>query len=275
MSIIDYRSPKQILVPVKGHPYERDAFFDVFESLQGIAYTAVEQPASQAFFERSLAADYDAFVLYDMPGLDFSKQPPDIVSPSETFKQNFLDLLEAGHGFVFLHHSLAAWPDWPEYAEIVGGRFFYLPGKLRGEQRLDSGYRHKVSYRASVEQQHPVASGLPQQFDVCDELYLCEVFEDDVIPLLRSDYSFDREHFYSAHNAVTGRMNSNADWPHPEGSSLVGWVKSYRNSPIVYLQLGDGPDVYANANFRRLLGNAIDWVSSEEAKAWAKSRNSR
>jgi hypothetical protein len=33
--------------------------------------------------------------------------------------------------------------------------------------------------------------------------------------------------------------------------------------------MGDGPGTFANEMFRRLLGNALDWVSSDEAQAEA------
>jgi hypothetical protein len=39
----------------------------------------------------------------------------------------------------------------------------------------------------------------------------------------------------------------------------------------VYLQCGHGPAAYANPGFRRLVSNAIDWVSSPEAHAWARA----
>jgi hypothetical protein len=273
LSIIDYHGDKNILVSVKGHPYPRDAFFEVFESMAGIAYTAVEQPASQVFFRPDLARDYDAFVLYDMPGIDFSRQPPDLVAPPESFKADFLRLLDLGHGFVFLHHAIAAWPEWPEYAEIVGGRFLYLPGTVRNKPCLDSGYRHAVPYQARVLRGHPVTVGVDTSFPVTDELYLYEVFEDEVIPLLSSDYDFDRDHFFSARQAVMGNLYSNAGWDHPQGSSCIGWVKHYGNSPVVYLQMGDGVDAYENPHFRRLLSNAIHWVASDDGRRWARERN--
>ncbi|MGV0036659.1 MAG: hypothetical protein ACNYPE_17540 [Candidatus Azotimanducaceae bacterium WSBS_2022_MAG_OTU7] len=47
-----------------------------------------------------------------------------------------LNLLEAGKGMVFMHHA-AGWPAWEEYAEIIGGRFLYLPDTLRGSHRPD------------------------------------------------------------------------------------------------------------------------------------------
>ncbi|MCK9563863.1 MAG: ThuA domain-containing protein [Bacteroidales bacterium] len=273
MSVIDYHPDTRVLVSVKGHPYPRDAFFGMLESLPGMTFTGVEQPASQAFLSPAAAADWDVFLFYDMPGIDFSTQPPRLVAPPAALMEGFTALLEQGCGFVFLHHAIAAWPLWPEYADIVGGRFLYLPGELKGRPRLDSGYRHEVDYRARVVADHPLTDGVERDFALTDELYLYEVFEEDVIPLLRSDYCFDRDHFYSAAEAGRGRMYSNDGWDHPPGSDLLGWVKHYRNSPIVYLQPGDGEAAYDSPHFRQLLGNALTWVASDEARRWARARN--
>ena len=89
------------------------------------------------------------------------------------------------------------------------------------------------------------------------------MFEDDVTPLLESDYTFDREHFYSAHHAVMGNMFCNDDWPHPNGSRLVGWSKVCRQSRIAYLQPGDGSATFASEEYRRLLENAIRWSANQ------------
>ena len=100
----------------------------------------------------------------------------------------------------------------------------------------------------------------PGAFALKDELYLYEVFEDSIDPLLTSGHIFDREHFYSAHHAVTGNMFCNDDWPHPEGPNLIGWTKTVENSRVVYLQPGDGPETYSSPHYRRLVENAIRWV---------------
>ena len=273
MSIIDYSAPQRLLVTARGHPYERDAFVGLFEGLDGFAWSLVEQPAAQYLFEPSLRERFDACLCYDMPGVDFtSPEAPAPVAPDASFKQGFLDLLEAGMGMVFLHHSIAAWPAWEEYAEIVGGRFHYRPAELRGRDWPDSGYRHKVAHEITVLAEHPVTEGLPDHFGMTDELYLCPVFEDAVTPLLASDYRFTDENFYSAALAVAGEMYSREGWQHPPGCSLVGWVKHYRASPIVYIQGGDDPEAYANPHFQRLVHNAVRWVSSEQAHRWARSQ---
>ena len=272
MGLLRYDAPLQTLLVTKGHPFARDAFAAVFEAMPGIAVSTVEQPAAEVFFTPELARRYDAIVCYDMPGIEFRPGgAPRFVAPSEVYVRGFLHLLEAGKGFVFLHHALAGWPGWPEYAEILGGRFLYQPAELRGRPCPDSGYRHGVTHRVRVEAKgHPVAAGLGDGFEITDELYLCEVFEDDVVPLLRSDHAFVESHFYSAALALQGKMFSNEGWSHEPGSNLIAWAKRYRNSPIVYIACGDDSKAYENPGFRRLVENAIRWVASTEALTWAR-----
>jgi hypothetical protein len=266
---------KEILVITKGHPYQRDAFAKLFDEMDEINWTQVENPAAQVFFDPDLAAAYDAFVFYDIPGQRFAPGGPETWPPPAPVERNLMALLARGFGMVFLHHAIAGWPAWPAYAEIVGGRFMYLPGELRGVPRQDSGYRHGVTHTVDVLADHPVTRGVPQTFEITDELYLYEVFEDSVVPLLRSRHAFVRDNFYSAALAVReGKLFSNAGWTHPEGSALVGWVKRYLASPIAFLQFGDDPVAYANPHFKQLLANAVHWAASEEAREWARSTES-
>ena len=273
MPAIRYGEPLNVLVAAKGHPYARDPFMAMFDTLPGIACTLVEQPAIQRLMNPAGMKGFDALVLYDMPGLDFAApEHPGYVSPDPAFQAGLLALLDEGKGVVALHHAIAGWPAWPEYAELLGGRFLYRPGPLRGADRPDSGYRHDVEHQVAVlDAAHPVAAGVPSHFPLTDELYLSEVFEDLVYPLLASDASFTWDRFYSAALAVSGKMFSNDGWTHDAGSNLIGWTKRARNSPLVYLQPGDGPPTYENPHYRRLLENAIRWVASPEALAWAKN----
>ena len=261
-----------ILLVTKGHPFERDAFFSMFDDMN-VNWTHVEQPAAQEFFNTKLAANYDALVMYDMPGIQFGEDGPLMETPSDSYKKGFIDLLESGKGMVFMHHAIAGWPSWQEYAEIIGGRFLYLPATIRGESRPDSGYRHKVEHTLTVLENHPITAGLPAEFQMTDELYLSEVFTDSIEPLLTSSYDFTRDHFYSASKAVKdGMMYSNEGWEHPDGSNIVGWVKHYRNSPIAYMQGGDDPEAYTSTHYRQLIESAIQWAASDAALQWARLR---
>lgn len=258
----------ETLLVCKGHPYEREPFYAMFDDMGDVNWTLVEQPAARALFSVEQAQAYDAFVMYDMPGIQFDARPghlPQFETPSELYKERFLSLLEAGQGMVFLHHAIAGWPAWPEYAEIIGGRFLYLPTELRGDLRPDSGYRHGVTHTISTTSAHPILQGVPDRFEITDELYLYEVFNGSVEPLLVSDYEFESQNFYSATEAVQhDRMFSNEGWSHPAGSNIIGWTKTYSKSRIVYLQCGDDPAAYANPHLQTLIRNAIEWVSDKD-----------
>lgn len=253
----------EILLITKGHPFDRAALFGTFDGLQGVGWTHVEHPAAEALFAPDEAARFDAFVLYDMPGIRFHPgRAPDFPAPDERLKARLTQLVERGYGFVFLHHALAGWPAWEAYAELMGGRFLYMPGTLRGVPRQDSGYRHAVTHQVRVLRDHPVTAGIPETFTITDELYLCEVFDDSIEPLLASDYGFNRDNFYSAARVVRdGKMFDNEGWEHAPGSNLIGWTRTVGKSRVVYLQCGDDPVAYANPHFQRLLTNAIHWVS--------------
>lgn len=265
MPIIRHRAPLQCLVAVRGHPFDRTAFDAIFQAFEGISATMVDQPAAARLMSPEGMRGYDVLVLYDMPGLDFEAESgvPLYRDPDPELQQSFQRLLEQGTGIVALHHALAGWPTWAEYHEWLGGQFLYHPGSVRGESWPDSGYRHEVAHEIHVTPGHPVTQGLPEQFSLVDELYLCPAFPEGATPLLRSNAPFTRDHFWSAEQAVSGHMYSNAGWDHPEGSGVIGWAKEALASRLVYLQPGDGPSVYDNPHYRRLVENAIRWVAAD------------
>lgn len=259
-----------ILVVTRGHPFDRTSFFSVFEANGDIEWSHVEHPAAQLFFTPEMAKPYDCFVLYDMPGIRFRPgQVPEFFAPPAEYVEGVHALLEAGHPLVVLHHGCAAWPAWPEWSEIVGSHFLYQPGVSRGVDMPDSGYALDVEHTVTPVAEHPITAGV-DPFTLVDELYLAPVFEDSVTPLFASDFDFQYENFASADLALKGQLNERGDWTHPPGSNLVGWVKTARNSPIVYLQFGDGPSTYGDPNYRQILANAIAWACSSAASEWAR-----
>lgn len=265
MPTIAYSAPIQILVAVRGHPFDRNAFDAMFLAMEGIAATMVDQPAAAQLMNPIAMAGYDALLLYDMPGLDFDAvPPPGLVAPDPDFVAGFEALLEEGKGIVALHHALAGWPAWPGYGEHLGGTFLYRPARLRGVPTMDSGYRHGVDYDVEVlAPDHPVTAGLPPRFQLTDELYLAELLDEHATPLLRADHHFEAAGFHSAAAAMDGRMFDNGGWMHPPGHDLIGWTRRARNSPLVYLQPGDDAATFADPNYRRLVENAIRWVAAE------------
>ena len=265
-------SPLNVLLVTKGHPFQKEPFFSVFDRNPEIIYTHVEQPAAQALFRPGAVDAYDAIVLYDMPGIQFRGDGTglDAIEPSEEYKEGLLALLEQGKGMFFMHHAMCGWPSWEEYAEIIGGRFLYEPGTLRGKAVPPSGYQLNAKHQVSPVSEHPIAAGI-EPFEIIDEVYLAEIFEDDVQPVLRTDFPIVRERFFDPSQAIRGAMDQREGWEHEPGSDLIAWVKSYKNSPIAYFLCGDCPSAYKNAGFQQVVANAIRWVASSEAHEWARA----
>jgi uncharacterized protein len=62
--------PLNVLVAVKGHPFDRSAFGAIFDEMPGVAAAIVDQPAAGRLMSPAGMAGFDALVLYDMPGID-------------------------------------------------------------------------------------------------------------------------------------------------------------------------------------------------------------
>ena len=253
---------RDLLVLSGGHPYEAEPFAALLASLAGWTVTHLIHPEAERLVGEGRAADADAVLFYDMPGYTFADGQVTARPPSEAFRRAIMARFAAGKGAVAMHHALAGWALWPEWSELLGGRFLYQPGEVRGQAHLDSGYRHDVAYIAHVVGDHPVTAGLPGSFPVIDELYLARAFAEDIVPLIRARHDFVRDNFYSAAAAVAGRMFDNTGWDHPPGDACIAWTKQALAARLVYLQFGDGPATYANPYVRRVLANALDFVAS-------------
>ena len=143
------------------------------------------------------------------------------ISPAQ--QTAYLGLLNHGKAVVSLHHALISFPAWGEYTQIVGGYF-----------RTDEGtVEHNVRYTVQItEPNHPVTKGI-QDFEIEDETYGNFHVNPNVHVLLKS--------------------------VHPASGPVIGWAHRYRNSPIVYIQLGHDGLAYGNPNYRRLIDQAIRW----------------
>ena len=132
LNLTDVAPPMiETLLVTKGHSFDRESFFQMIDSLQSILpdtslrFTHVEHPAAEAVLNADAATKFDAILFYDMPGVTFTQGNPPFATfdPTDNYKRSFLSLLDGGKPMVFLHHAIAAWPSWPEYAELLGGRF--------------------------------------------------------------------------------------------------------------------------------------------------------
>lgn len=267
--------PIQVLVVTKGHPYDYNGFHGMLDENPDIVATCVEHPAAQVMLRPENVAPYDAILFYDMWGIPMDPTSSASAVPPADYVASIEALLEAGKGMVLLNHALVQWPLWPLWREISGTTFRLSEGEVDGVMVPGSGYRggggephRNATHRLSVvDANHPVTRGLGEGFEISDELYLrtTQPVSPDIIPLLTSDYAFTQANF-NPPPLTTEEEKSR--WSHPDGNNIIVWAKRTQNSPVVASEAGDGPAAYTNPAFRTLLNNALQWVASEEAKAW-------
>ncbi len=220
---ISFSSDKfKILIVTGGHDFDRISFFQMFDSFKNLSYTELTQPEANVLLGTTDLASFDAVVFYDMPK-----------TISDPGKESFFRLLKAGKGLLFLHHSICAYQDWPEYENIVGGKYYE---KKKDEKFGASSYQHDIDLTVTLEHpSHPVTKGL-KNFALHDEVYL----NMEVLP------------------GIYRLLGTN----HPKSNKLIGWTLTRENSKIVYLQPGHDKNSFDNPNYRKLLIQAIRFIST-------------
>jgi len=119
-----------LLVVTGGHAYDTAEFIQMFEALPDISFEMALKP--EAWEMLAAGREFDVIVFYDM-----WKEPI-----SEEEKNTFLNEFEKGTGMVFMHHCLASHPEWPEYAQLVGGKY-NLP-EFTPDSSLRSDFKHDI-----------------------------------------------------------------------------------------------------------------------------------
>ncbi len=268
----------KVLVVSKGHDYDHNSFIAMFDAMEGIEMTLVEQPAASVVIANA-EEWYDAIFFYEflvIPGMDLPQdRSGGSGAPPADYEAAIEALLQRGTGIVLVNHATVSWANWPLWRQISGSSFMLSQGDLRGQQVPGSGYRGghgphpNATFRLLPQVNHPVLEGLSDGFEITDELYLkTDLYGPNVVPLLRGDYEFTVDNFTPPPLASAEEQ---ANWNHPPGSDLIVWANAAGNSPIVVSDVGDGPVAFENPAYRTLISNALHWVASDAAKRWANS----
>lgn len=215
--------PVKVMLVTGGHSYDTLQFFQMFESLAEIDCEHFSQPQANKAIANGDADAFDVLVFYDMWR-----------NISEAEKQGYIDLTKAGKPFLFLHHALVSYQDWPEFERLLGGRYVQNSDLKEEEQ---STYKHDVWVEVEVvDDRHPVTKGM-DDFRIFDEVYGNYRVLPGVKPLLKTS--------------------------HPESTPVIGWENRYNESNIIYLQSGHDSNAYKTEAFRTLLSQAITYLASK------------
>jgi len=214
----------RILVITGGHGYKTDEFNQMLSGLgDNITYQIAELPAAYDMFLPENRTRYDVFVFYHMWQKITDEQA-----------KIFTECISEGKPLVALHHSICAFDDWPEYWNIIGGKYFHKSTTFKGKDYQPCSYIHDLHFNVKVvDKDSPVTKGIAD-FPIFDETYKGYYVEEGVTPLLTTD--------------------------EPSSTPIIGWSKIYGKSRIVVLQSGHDVPTFENQNFRKLLKQSIEWV---------------
>lgn len=210
-----------VMLVTGGHAFDTVQFFELFDAIEGIEYEHFQQPKANAEIANGLAEDFDVLVFYDM-----------WKNISEREKSAYIQLTEQGKPFLFLHHSIVSYQDWPEFKNILGGKY-YREGVTVPEEKV-SNYEHDVWVYSMVENYTPVTKGF-KELRFFDEIYGNVWISDSVFPLLKTK--------------------------HPKSMEIVAWENKYNTSTILYIQPGHDRRTFVEDNYRKLLQQAIKYLA--------------
>jgi hypothetical protein len=213
----------RVLVVTGGHNYDKPSFNEMLNNLEkNISCRVIEFPAAYEQFLPENRTQYDVLVFYHM----WQK-----ITPEQ--EKVFSECIQEGKPLVVLHHSICAFDEWPEYWKIVGGKYFHKPTTVDGIAYAACTYIHDLHFKVNiVKKKHAVTKGL-RDFEIFDETYKGYYVAPDVVPLL-----------------TTTETSS---------TSVIGWAHNYGKARVVTLQSGHDTPTFQNANFRKLLKQAIEW----------------
>jgi type 1 glutamine amidotransferase len=140
---------------------------------------------------------------------------------------------DEGKGFVAGHTALTAFESWPEFGELIGGRYDghpwgSAPGTVVNEAPDFPATRH-----------------MPATVNIADEFYQPRAFSrEKARVLLRLDVS---------------KMPPNAEY-HGSGDMPLAWAKTYGKGRVFYASFAHDAATWENREIRQMYFEAIKWA---------------
>ncbi|HOZ45638.1 MAG TPA: ThuA domain-containing protein [Candidatus Hydrogenedentes bacterium] len=223
----DAQDAVKAVVLTGGHSFDAKAFEALFDDMAGIEVTFADQKDDSEIFEDVAEWPYDVIVLYNMGQK---------ITPKR--QENFLGLLNKGVGLVMMHHAMTAFEGWPEYAKVIGGVYRRQAEVVDGKELPACAYQHDIDFDVHVEDpDHPVTQGI-QDFTVHDETYIRCRHEPDSHVLLTTN--------------------------HPTSDRVVGWSRTYGQARVCGVQMGHGPQIFAQPEYKRFVAQAIRFCAASD-----------
>jgi uncharacterized protein len=154
----------------------------------------------------------------------------DVPIDDEQKKELLAFVRDDGKGLVAAHTGLTAFESWPEFGEMLGGRYDGHPWHQQGTVINEGG-------------DFPATRHFPPTFTIDDEFYQAKNFSPNARVLLRLDVS---------------KMPPHAELRN-QGFPLV-WVKNYGKGRVMYSSFGHDASIYDNRDVAQMFLEGIKWA---------------
>ena len=154
----------------------------------------------------------------------------DVPLDADQKKELLAFVRDEGKGIVAAHTALTAFESWPEFGELLGGRY-------------DGHPWHQVGTVINEGADFPATRHFPANFTIDDEFYQAKNFTTDARVLLRLDVSK-----MPAHKELRN-----------QGFPLV-WVKHYGKGRVMYSSFGHDAAIYDNRDIAQMFLEGMKWA---------------
>jgi type 1 glutamine amidotransferase len=172
----------------------------------------------------------------------------DVPIDADQKKELLAFVRDHGKGFVAAHTALTAFADWPEFGELIGGRYDGHPwGNAPGTVVNDG-------------RDFPATAHFPATFPFTDEFYQASSFSPAKSRvLLKLDVT---------------KMPANDGYHGKDGTMPIVWAHHYGKGRVLYSSLGHAASTWDDRNVRQMYLEAMKWALGMTAGE-ATPRNSR
>jgi len=218
-------APLKVLVITGQHGYDKPAFNAMFSKFEGMQCTIREMGADPGpLFDETAGFAYNVIALYNFNQKMTDKQ-----------KANFLKLFDQGVGVVAMHHSIAGFPDWVEYENLIGATYVLKEQTRDGKHYPRPTWKHDVKMNIKVEdKEHPITKGVTD-YTAHDETYQGWIYHAGNHLLLSTD--------------------------NPISNPQIAWTVPHPHARVFFIQLGHDKHSFENENFLRLIRQGIIWAA--------------
>jgi len=152
---------------------------------------------------------------------------------SDEQKSAFMEAVRGGMGVVGIHNATTTYGDWPEFVEMIGGRFIGHPWCQEFTVRVE-------------DTAHPAVAMLGECFRVRDEIYV------------HDDWDRSRTH------VLLSLQNESVDMsrgPREDGDYALGWCHTWGRGRVIYSGFGHFEDLWEEPWYLEHLLGCIRWAA--------------